>query len=48
LNALATQVAETALSIEALGDVAEEAAAAMAEEIVYWRVFVRLRPPLLA
>ena len=48
LNALAAQVAETPLSIEALGDVAEAAAAAMAEEIVYWRVFVRLRPPLLA
>jgi hypothetical protein len=48
LNALAMQVAETPSSIEALGDAAEAAAAAMAEEIVYWRVFVRLRPPLLA
>ena len=48
LTELAEQVAATPLSLEALGDAAETAAGAMAEEIVYWRVFVRLRPPLLA
>jgi hypothetical protein len=47
LAPLATEVKETPLHFDALGIAAEKAAAVMRDEVVYWRVFVRLKPPAL-
>jgi hypothetical protein len=47
LAPLATEVAHAPLRFEDLGVAAEKAAAVMRDEVVYWRVFVRLKPPAL-
>jgi hypothetical protein len=47
LSPLATEVAHAPLRFEDLGVAAEKAAAVMRDEVVYWRVFVRLKPPAL-
>jgi hypothetical protein len=47
LAPLVTEVRETPLHFDALGIAAEKAAAVMRDEVVYWRVFVRLKPPAL-
>ncbi len=44
---LAAEVAQAPLRFEDLGIAAEKAAAVMRDEVVYWRVFVRLKPPAL-
>ena len=47
LTPLAKEVEHTPPQIERLGIVAEKAAGVMRDEVVYWRVFVRLKPPAL-
>jgi hypothetical protein len=47
LSPLAAEIARAPLRFEALGVAAEKAAAVMRDEVVYWRVFVRLKPPAL-
>jgi hypothetical protein len=47
LKPLATEMAHTPAHIEPLGVAAEKAAGVMRDEVVYWRVFVRLKPPAL-
>jgi hypothetical protein len=47
LGTLADRVDASPATMDALGRLATQAAAAMSEEIVYWRVFVRLKPPAL-
>jgi hypothetical protein len=47
LRPLAVEVSATTPTTEALGIVAEKAADVMRDEVVYWRVFVRLKPPAL-
>lgn len=48
LDPLAVEMAHAPATVEDLGIVAEKAADVMRDEIVYWRVFVRLKPPALA
>jgi hypothetical protein len=40
--------ARTPPAVETLGDLAEDAADVMRDEVLNWRVFVRLKPPSLA
>jgi hypothetical protein len=47
LSPLALEVAHAPPHFEDLGVIAEKAAAVMRDEVVYWRVFVRLKPPAL-
>jgi hypothetical protein len=47
LTPLAAEVAHAPLRFEDLGIAAGKAAAVMRDEVVYWRVFVRLKPPAL-
>ena len=47
LDALTAAVATTPLTVDALGDVAEDAAEAMRDEVSNWRVFARLKAPAL-
>ena len=47
LSPLTAEVAHARLHFEDLGVIAEKAAAVMRDEVVYWRVFVRLKPPAL-
>ena len=47
LSPLAAEMTQAPLRFEDLGITAEKAAAVMRDEVVYWRVFVRLKPPSL-
>jgi hypothetical protein len=47
LTKLIATVASTPPSIEELGNVAEDASDVMRDEVLNWRVFVRLKPPAL-
>jgi hypothetical protein len=47
LSPLAAEMEHAPLRFEDLGITAEKAAAVMRDEVVYWRVFVRLKPPAL-
>jgi hypothetical protein len=47
LDALTAKVATTPLTVDALGDIAEDAAEVMRDEVSNWRVFARLKAPAL-
>jgi hypothetical protein len=47
LSPLGAEMTQAPLRFEDLGITAEKAAAVMRDEVVYWRVFVRLKPPAL-
>jgi hypothetical protein len=48
LEPLMTRVLTTPPTLEALGTCAEDAADIMRDEVLNWRVFVRLKPPALS
>ena len=47
LDSLTARIMATPLTVDALGDVAEDAADAMQDEVSNWRVFARLKAPSL-
>lgn len=47
LEPLMAKIALAPLSLESLGTFAEDAADVMRDEVLNWRVFVRLKPPAL-
>ena len=47
LEPLIQTVESTPLTLEALGNIAEDAAETMRDEVLNWRVFARLKAPAL-
>jgi hypothetical protein len=45
LEPLMAQITTAPPTLEALGTLAEDAAEVMRDEVLNWRVFVRLKPP---